>query len=616
MRTCFLLENDATVDLLVKDGGFEPGRDLVVCWNYLPYLKLSSLGLPGVFFVEDFFSKEDYRRLHIACDAMAAAWHTEGGRDLLLHEGVPFGTSAEIALFRYYYQNVLVKLGCLVATVKRRHPDLDRLVHDFSNSSNAFHHWVNDERHVFDKEALLGHVSIALNLAEARLVPLRFIPPASCATMTRGERPFLTLSFRLLGAVLTALNRFKPSMSDGAIYYFQYFNQASLGKAFTGSAISSGLRLDNALSSTRFLDFDLVHAPLTEADRHFLDGLVEQAEALSPARNPAAYVHDGLDFAPFFALACRDILETHLPRLVRYARRVRTGLAKYHITQLVANDLMTERGKTLAAVCRSSNVELVFVDHGIQPLRHVHACSMAFEPDLIIKPDSFDSTSEPYPYGLTASAVQLGNPCTDPYVPATQGRLARLETVLVHTFADNFYARLDRISAQERYYAELLPALRELLNMGLKVVYRPHNENQAYHDYMFDSFCLDKSRLVASTWKKPFRELIREVDLLVCNVSTTFYEALAAGVPAVFFDPSFDPESFFPPITGPNFDEVVRVTSGRELVELVSRNRQDASELRNWLDHFLSQHAPRYLGPLDGGAGRRIGKFLENRNRA
>lgn len=614
MQTCFLIEADASVELVTGPEGFEPGRDIVVCWNYLAFLKLKKLGLPGVMFVEEFFSREDYSRLHSACDGMASAWHLADGQDLLLHEDVPYGSVSEIILFRYYCQNVLVKLGCLVGAIKRRYPGLTGLVHDFSNASNAFHYWINDKRCVFNKEALIEHVSRALGLSVTRIVPPSLIPPATVAAMPREDEAYITLTHRLAHTALKALNCFKP-FSLEAIYCSQYFNQASMKNAFSGKACYANIKLSNILSSMRHLDFNFVQVSLTEEDQDFLGRIEIQAEVLSPARSPKAYLYEGLDFLPFFSAACRDLLAVHIPRLVRYARKVRTGLKKNHITQLISNDIMTERGKTQAAVCKSCNVELVFVDHGVQALRHVHACSLAFAPDLVIKPDSFDSASEGYPYGLTAPAVQLGNPCTDPYLAVKRKYPNRLETILMHTFADNYYARLDRISNQERYYAELFPAVQQMLDMGLRVIYRPHNENQAYHDYLFRFFGLDKSRLVVSPWSKPFRELIYEVDCLVGNISTTHYEALAAGVPAVFFDPAFNPEAYFPPMTGRNYDEVIRISSGQELVDLVSRNRLDALELRKWLDHFLNKHATRYLGPLDGGASRRIATVLEKRTR-
>lgn len=611
MHTCFLLENDATVDALLEDRSFEPGRDIVVCWNYLPYRKFVDLGLSNVFFVEDFFTPDDYKRLHAVCDTMAAAWHTENGQDLLVHDGVSYGNVSEIMLFRYYCQNVLVKLGSLMATVKKRYPKLTHLAHDVSNNVNVFHQWINDAGRFFDKEGLLSHVSQSLGFEMTCLSPSRRIPPSTLAAIPGFAKSTQPLSYRLLAAGLLALNHFKHSPSDGSTYFFHYFNQRSLTKAFSKGAVSSGLCLTNMFSSVRFLDFDLVRAPLRKADQKFLENLRNQTDVFSPFRKRTAYIHAGLDFAPFFAKACRDILITQLPRLVQYARKVHTGISNQRIVRVVANDLMTERGKILAEVCRSRSVDLAFVDHGIQSLRQVHVCSMAFEPDLIVKPNDFNPSMEPYPYNMTGPAIQLGSPITDPYLPDKRRLPTRLKTILIQTFADNFYGRLDRLNNQGRYYAELLPAMNRLLDLGLTVIYRPHNENQAFHDYLFNFFNIDTTRLKISAWDKPFNELIYEVDLLVCNVSTTFYEALAAGVPPIFFDPGHNPEAFFPPLNGQNLDEIVRVTTGQDLVNLVSRNQNDTSELRNWLERFLTLHAPRYLGPLDGGAGRRIGEYLE-----
>ena len=113
--------------------------------------------------------------------------------------------------------------------------------------------------------------------------------------------------------------------------------------------------------------------------------------------------------------------------------------------------------------------------------------------------------------------------------------------------------------------------------------------------------------------KPTFVQILREVDLVVSSMSTCLYETLAAGVPAVFFDPVYREEAFFPPFSGKNFEEIIRVTSGDDLVALIESQLENPSRLYEFVRNFRARHAPAYLGPLDGLSGKRIHNYLTAR---
>ena len=141
--------------------------------------------------------------------------------------------------------------------------------------------------------------------------------------------------------------------------------------------------------------------------------------------------------------------------------------------------------------------------------------------------------------------------------------------------------------------------------MGIKVFYRTHFENRKYHEYLLDFFKVDRS-LFEYAEGMPFSELIYRMDLLVCSVTNCYYEALAAGIPAIFMEPHFVPDAFYPPLNGKHGDEVIRLSTGDELLDIIKTNQRDPEYLNTYLDNFYSKYSDTYLGQLDGAAGKRV----------
>lgn len=613
---CYVVENDASVDAILASPEFHSGRDVVVCLNHFPYHRLSQLGeIASVRFIEDFFSQEDNEDLHQAVDEMLTAWPRHIGFDSLEHDGLPFDEIVEITFLRFYLFHIAIKWGELLRRIKQEYPEIRLLAHDLTNETSSFYTLTNDRGWVFDKQQLMRSVCGQIGLAIRHLPPPSPVPSAYTSPIPHTESQPLTLFERLQRRLLYARNFLVPGHNRDQAYLFYYFNQRLLLHAFKGGVVASGFSWRDLLGKQRYLAFEELPSDHRPEDKTFLEGLAKRADALTDYLGGKGLTWRGIDYAPLFFPACAEVLRTQVPRVLRYARQMQSGIRRLGVSTVVLNDVMTEMGKTQIAVCRSLGVRTAFVDHGIMPIRNRLAASRGINPDCILKPDAFDLKHDPYPYGLDAQSMQLGNPVMDFYAKSMRKRVKTVRKVMILPYSCNYYARMDQFSYQEGYYLELFSVVPRLLSMGVKVVVRPHGERQQYFNRVFRLLSIDTTRLVWSPWSKRFNQAIREVDLLVCHASSTYYEALAAGVPAVFFDPAFNPDAHFPPITGRNYDEVIRISSGQELVDLVSRNRLDASELRNWVEHFLNKHAPRYLGPLDGGASRRIAAVLENRSR-
>jgi len=616
----FIIENDATVDQVLATPAYDPKEDLIVCFNYLPYDKLlNCTDGHNVHFMEEFLSGEDYNNLHRATDDFAGRWYMVDGKDATLFNGVSFGDITQIMLSRTYLISILVKYGEVVRKIIEQYRDIGCICYDLSNSSNSFFFNQDDGGKYFDKEDLIKSVADQLNITSRYLRPSRVIPPAfigsidSTTGKTSDVKRQLFDVFRLcLLRFMQAARRFVRN-GNKQIYFFNYFNIDSLSEKAGMDFMFSTPDKKRLSTLVRSFDFNSIRYEHGEREEEFMKGLRNRFVSSLSFDYGNRFVYNGIDYSRFYFRAIERIVEKHIPSLLKYYRQVQRGIEEFNIGKVVLVDIMTETGRILVEACRSASCESIFIDHGIMGYRFAQRASRGYAPDLVIKPDDLDTNAEGYPYMIKTRSIQLGNPSTDPYPENRRRRISSIKTILIHTFSDNFYARLDRFQYQEAYFKELFLAIPKLYDMGMKILYRPHHENMDYHRYLFNYFNVDPAIVTISDFSEPFRELIYQVDLLVCNVSNTFYESLAAGVPVVFLEPHFNPNCLYPPLNGNNWEEVIRVSRAAELIDIVERNKEDPAELTSFVDGFIRDHSARYMSKLDGMAGNRIADYL-NRN--
>lgn len=613
----YIIENDATVDYLLAMPEYDPEKDVIVCFNYLPYDKLMARTEGhNVHFIEEYLSKEDYENLHSVTDHFAGQWYMINGKDATLFDGISFGDITQIMLSRTYMMSILVKYGEAIRRLVEEHREIDCIWYDLSNTSNSFFFNRDDGGRYFDKEGLVKSVAEQLNVKSRFLKSPRVIPPVFIGSIgfDMEERPVIKRrlfnAFRLL--LLRWIERVRRFLGNcnERIYFFNYFNIDSLSdKAGTDFIFSTS---DRKRFSTliRSFDFDDIHYELNDEEKEFINKL--QRCFIHPCSNDrlGRFEYNGIDYSLLYLKAIEDIVVKHIPLLLKYYHQAQKGIEDFNIGKLVLVDVMTERGRTLVEACRNVGCKSVFVDHGIMGYRFAQRSSKGYAPDLIIKPDDMDTNSNGYPYMIKSKSIQLGNPSTDPYPENRRKKISSIRTILMHTFSDNFYARLDRFQYQEAYFRELLLAIPRLCEIGMTILYRPHRENPKYHQYLFNYFNIDPSMVIMSDFSKPFRELIYEVDLLICNISNTYYESLAAGIPVIFLEPILNADCLYPPLSGESWEEVIRVSTSDEIVGIVKKNKDGPDELNDFMENYYRRYAKKNLYKLDGMAGKRIADYL------
>lgn len=613
----FLIENDRTIDSIMALPSYHEGTDVVICINYLPYVRLKREGGDHKFyFIEEFFSGDDYKALHSVSDNFAFNWYRRDGIDHSFCKGISFGDIAKITFSRTYMVSILLKYGELINKIVAKWPEAEKIFYDFADSSTSFVNYTDDKGRFFNKRRLAEQVCRQLKRECVLMAPVTPIP--SVHQRAHGRKALSRSIKDAFKALLIKINSLIHAKSGTArnVYFFSYFNINSIlglmtAKNFILSGSDSNILSLRRFLSSRFLQFDDVKYRLDNDEKQFLKSL--EIEYLPEGPNSYLdrfFVFNGIDYHFLYYPAVRDIVLNAIPGLLKYAGKVQKAIRLYHISKIVINEEITEQFQAVIASCRVAGIKSVWVDHGIQGGNYAQKVSGRGRSDQIICAGGF--LADHYrSLSLGAShCVSLGNPSLDVYDPARVKRVKALKNVMFLGFEDSFYSRLDRFVYQEKYYEEIFSIFNELWSRGMKVYFKPHpGAKKEYFDYIMDFFKIDRSKFIYVE-DVPFSKIVYDMDLVVSNVTSCFYESQAAGVPTVFFEPYFIPEALLAPLSGINGEEVLRVSTGKELLGIITDNLDNPEKLNRFLDRFLKEYSGRYMGKLDGMAGRRIVNYL------
>jgi hypothetical protein len=614
----FLIENDKSVHLLRTYGEYSKGRDIILCFNYLPYLTFQKLNDgDAFFFVEELLNTEDYEKLHSAMDEFALAWYKINGTDATLFDDISYGEITNGMFSRTYMLSVLVKYGEIIRKAFVKWHSIANVYYDFSNNYNSFFIYEDDNGRFFNKRLLVEIVCKQLHLTCHQVDASICIPSAHVGNIfsTQGHKSIKKKVFDCFNRIQSWTQYYVLSSVTARrkTYLHTYFNINKIIQHINGKFILSsypGIKylLMHPLGYLRLSD---VPYRLSNKERVFLE-ILRQRDMSDSSYLGTDFVHNGICYYDIYKTAIRDLVLNVIPILIAFAGRTRKAVVKCNIKKILILEEIQEMIRVLIGVCRREGVQIIFLDHGIQGHNHAQKVFDRDKSDVVICAGPFYVQHYQSLNSENRKCVVLGNPITDYCHPRKRKTISSIKNILFLTFEDNFYARLDRFPYQEKYYEEIFSTFNDLLDMGIKIFYKPHFENRLYHEYLFKYFEVNTACLNYID-EMPFSELIYEMDLMVCNVSTCFYEAQAAGVPTIFMEPCFIKDSLLPPLNGTNGVDVLRVSSGSELLEIVKTNQNDPDYLKSFLGNFMKNHAPLYMGQLDGMAGKRIIDFLSKK---
>lgn len=613
----FLLENESSVDQLVYSPLYTRGVDVILCFNYLVVVKLKRMGDLHVYvFCEDMLSSDDYEKLHAVADRIDLNWYKSGVEDPTIYQDISFGHLVRGVLSRKYMLPVLVKYGEIIRKACLRWPACNEIIYDLKAKGISGYMLAEEYSLQFDKNLLVEEVCRQIGIRSQYFSSSRQLLVAVNSTgLSRGVQHIIK---SILNDKIINFTEFLSSIVNlfncqKSIYFSNYSNINSVlshhSSRFVLRSIGGGRLILKSLAAllrgVRYVNFGRAHYTPTSGDGSFLRRIKSDFMKESGERG-GLYTFNGINYEKVYSGAINDLVLHVIPQLVMHIGKVRSVLRKYRIGILVDIDMLDEKSKATCAVSRLEGVKVVYLDHGIQSHRKAMKALILDEPDVVIGPGVFD------PYHHQAPRILLGNPSMDKYPIHKRKIVKEINRVLFLSFEDNFYARLDRFAYQEKYYEEIFSIFSSLDDSDIQIYYKPHpSESREYHEYLFRFFNLDRS-IVNYVENVTFDEIVRDMDLVVSNVSSCFHEALAAGIPAVFFEPHFIEDALCPPLNGTHGEDVLRFEKGSELIDFIMSYRSDTTYLNQFVSNFLNTQAVLYMGQLDGLSGKRIVDYISS----
>ena len=604
----FLIENNKSIV-----PNLSHPEDIIICFNSLPYLSLFKKSIKkNVYFIDDIFSNEDYSNLQEITDEFTSYWYHKPEGDISEYHGVSYGEISRILTNKLYLLNILVKYGEAIRwALSKFNPE--HVFCDFSNTENTFYMNHNDRGRIFSK------VELALLICQQLDFPLSLIPcnkvipsgvlvnpklQTTSKTFSKKtiKQFFLKFLIYFLENTINKINLFRHR-GKPRIFINNYPNLISLLENRKAHLFITNLFVKKFTSHlhTSFINLETNKTPLSKFDNQFLTALSARIEN----KSDHSYCYNGIDYSQFYQRAARQLTNYEIPNLLLSRNKLERALIKNKIKIMIDIESEGENAQVRKDVCKRNDVLYTFVDHGIQGFRASSLMAQIPNYDIRFLAGTYD------PYSKNDNYLVTGSPCIDPYFKTPKKKVEKINKVMFLAFEDNFFARLDRFAFREKYLAEIIPLFPQLAKNGLEVYFRPHNESHEYFKYVFDFFGVEHNCIKYNAFFSiPFSEIIGNMDLLVCNVSTCFFEAQAAGVPTIFLEPNLIEGSLCLPYSGVNWNEVIRVSKGVELLDIILRNIDDASELADFLNNFLEKYGNKYIGQIDGKSGERILDFL------
>lgn len=620
----FLIEDYYSIDLITTMKKYEIGRDIIVCLNYSCYSRLiKEKSGHRFFFIEDLFDKKDYEELYQLSEVIVKKWYKSGETDHTFHEGISFGQIVSIKFLRDYMLLVLIKYGEIIRKALNKWPEINCIYYDFYSSEFNVH----EKENSFNKQEIVHLVAHQLNLKTFSLKSKK--ETLSCTNISQKIASYRKIVSRnivhMIEKTITIINnitRFSQRQKP-PVYFFACYNHRKLFDYLPSNLIVSTIGLSSSkrglfsfakkifFSGGTCLDFEKVKYNLVPSEKEYLQSLRYKLYS-----QPCELFFKDINYSVIYKKIINDIIMNIIPYLVTFVGKVRKGIQQNNIKTIIVNDEIDEKSKAVLAAAHMEGIQSLFVDHGMPSLAPIRLKYDGKLADTVVCSGKYFEDYYPRIDNKKREYIALGNPIMDLYPSNKRKRVSNIKSILFLSCLEAPYARINYVAYQEKYYEEIFSIFNELHESGVEIYYKPHPaESRKYQEYIMKIFKINPQN-VHYIDNMPFKVLIYEMDLLISNASSCYMESLAAGVPAIFFDPYFMPDSLMPPLNSYNREEVIRITTGEELLELILNNKDNPAYLNDFLDNFFEKYAQLYMGNLDSMTSKRIIEFVCNKNKS
>lgn len=618
----FILSRVRLTDLAAAPASFRPGPgDVVAYFREAQDLDgggaaaLARLGATATW-AEAEIAPDEPPAIERAAAAACFGWFQgRDGGDPTVADGLSLGRALSARFYVDFNVYYLLRAGVAIGRLLRRWREAEAVVSDLRDGSFIYCD------HPEWPESMAWRSALALLAARAGL-PVIDLPAADWAksgvsgVFRRPETPQPAATW---AGALRGLFSPPPRGGDGGPPWV--FVSALHGVARVAEALARSGRVRAAtdrpgVAGTTFVDLQRIWAVPGPALRRAARATARAAEetaALWAAAAQTPLRYDGIDLGPTAGWLLDRLRLRHLPVLTAQAAQYHWLFSRLRPAAMVASADYHIQTMAAAAWGARNGAPVYFVEHSVM----VQPCSFYAGADadagLVYLAES-PAHAPAYGMGLKrrglSTTVRPGACAPLPEMMAARGLLPDPPTRRALCLGYNSYSphAIDRTPFYDRYVVELVAAARDLAADGISLTYRPHPAERP--EYLIDLLTdLGAAGLIEIDRTPAFREALPGFDAVVANAGTCYYQALFAGWPTIFFEPSGMPERWIGLAAEPESGRPMARTAP-ELTALIRAVYEPESPVRRFAEFYRQPAAERYFGPSPEKADRILADII------
>jgi hypothetical protein len=610
--------------------GDPPRSGDVVCFVRLAQDPMGEAAAPlrergiDVVFADTLFDDAANRTLDAIGTRFLQNWFRDGDEDFSNLGDISIGIAYSMELGRQTNPRVALRFGEILRRLLERHPETVSVLSDVRDGNGIF----DVEPAYLPLRRVLTSVAGGCGIELISLEPVDPVPPAlrrvrhsnwlkTVKSLVGGWRP------GWIAARLNCHRLIRASARGPLLYMILGRGQEPVAARLAGSGnlrvVSSrrGIPGAEAMRGEQFFALPRV------ADIARSVSLLRRLERLSsPGSNAGDYVVSDFDYGPVLYSAVRAVIASQIWSFLIVIAQSRKLHKVLNYDALFVAGAGAEFMGNLMALDRKSGRRVYLMPHGMDLQRQAylmpgsdqrHVTYLAFG---TAHDDFFVSDGGPrHPLRV----IQTGNPLTtDMNALRLMRKATHQKRLLILSFGHLEFWNADRIYAVDRYYAELFAIARSLIAEGWQIGLRAHPSHPNNLEKRLAADLGIEDRIEWDTGDS-FDAALAQYDVAVCSASTTFYQALFAGWPTIFFEPDYRHAGgagldIDPMLTGlVTAGDIVRpaTTNASELEQLIRSSQDPDSLVSTFPQRFSTDLAPRFIGPDPASSDEIAANFIE-----
>lgn len=310
---------------------------------------------------------------------------------------------------------------------------------------------------------------------------------------------------------------------------------------------------------------------------------------------PSLQIH-GIDFSPYMRRVVAHLMRHQSATYLLHAVRTFRLMKALDPSAVVVSSDYPPAVMTASQLAHGAGKPVFFVNHGYDLAPCTVYASRRADRETIYLAEG-ESMGGIYGYWLPEGQKPRTLPATSTalaHVAHLRPPSGPIRRILATSYSSYTPHTIVRSANYDTYVLGLVEAARLLHGQGMAMTYRPHPaEQRANVARMLKTF--DPDGLLTLDDSPTFEAALAESDLYVCNATTCYYQALAAGWPSIFFEPAYDRRFFF----GLPADERTGrplARSGTELAALIQAATDPVSTTSGFFRRFHDILRPQYIG--------------------